>query len=61
MCVVSGYDLRTVYVVPGPFDEMYARTYADRQTFPCGSYDALLARRQGPDLAGTSPFTSIRC
>ena len=30
-----------------------------RQTFPC-SYNALLARAQGPDSAGTSPFTSIR-
>ena len=30
-----------------------------RQTFPC-SYNALLARGQGPDSAGTSPFTSIR-
>ena len=32
----------------------------DRQTFSCSSYDALLARGQGPDSAGTSPFTSIR-
>ena len=46
--------------MPGPFDEMQARTYTDGQTFPCGSYDALLARGQGPDLAETSPFTSIQ-
>ena len=31
-----------------------------RQTFPCSTYDALLARGQGPDSAGTCPFTSIR-
>ena len=31
-----------------------------RQTFPCSSYDALLARGQGPDLTETCPFTSIR-
>ena len=31
-----------------------------RQTFPCSSYNALLARGQGPDSAETSPFTSIR-
>ena len=31
-----------------------------RQTFPCSSYDALLARGQGPDSAETNPFTSIR-
>ena len=31
-----------------------------RQTFPCDSYDALLAKRQGPDSAETNPFNSIR-
>ena len=31
-----------------------------RQTFPCSSYDALLARGQGPDSAERNPFTSIR-
>ena len=31
-----------------------------RQTFSCSSYDALLARVQGPDSARTSPFTYIR-
>ena len=60
MYIVSGYNLRTVHVVPGPFDKMLSRTYADGQTFTCGSYDALLAGGQGPDSARTSPFTSIR-
>ena len=31
-----------------------------RQASPCSSYNALLARRQGPNSAETNPFTSIR-
>ena len=59
-CNVSGYNLKTVHVVPGPSNAMQVRTYADGQTFPCGSYDVLLARGQGSNSAGTSQFTSIR-
>ena len=41
------------------FSQGDVRQVLHRQTFPC-SYNALLARGQGPDAARTSPFTSIR-
>ena len=30
-CGVCGYDFRTVHIVPGPFDEMQARSYTDEK------------------------------